>query len=780
MAPQPHIPLRRLEGALERRKPPGFGTAPPRNHVTHGATLIARAAAVVGDNELREDFAQDPSVVLQLHTAGYVDEATLAGVNMRLLAQTSSDVLVAYSPDPQLGQFMMRAEAYSGPIPEGQKGAAYANVFAAIEDVQTVPPQQKIGDALKLEGVDSIDAVAALPLGLYDVDLWDVGEDMAPVHMARVQAIVESHGGEFLHQYRGAGLFLARVRCSGPVLERLLSERVVAAVDTPPVADFPENWETELTVEGLPDITPLSEEAVTIGIIDSGVTSGHPLLEPAMVGEFGVPAHLGTDDERRHGTSVAGIAIYGSIAEQLNVGQLEPQFRLASAKVVNAHGHFADERPVPAIMEEAIRRLHDEYGCRITNISLADAKRTVGGGRPSNWATILDNLARELDLVILISAGNGTSASTHIANGGVAAYPGYMLEPDNRLYEPASAVSALVVGSLAHGNGLSQQDAEFPDIVALTSAHDPSPFSRCGPGYRESIKPDLAEYGGTAVWLGFAGTVTGSRDSCGVLTLDANYTQNLLCYRHGTSFAAPAASFKAASIRQAFPTSSANMVRALLALSADHPDQLLTRTEGTVRRGHLRFAGYGVANVEKAVLSEDVRPVLFAEDTLGIDRFAVYEVPIPHNFQTEKGVRHIRVALAFDPPTRNTRKEYMGVSMNFRLVRGVSEQEVFDRFRRWEQIDREEIGEPYTFEKSSADCPMEPIASVREGGSLQVATFTAKRKIENYGDRYFLVVRCEGKWAAGLVDEQSFAVAVQMWHEAQIDIYQHLVVPVPA
>src|SRR5690606_6661015 len=103
-----------------------------------------------------------------------------------------------------------------------------------------------------------------------------------------------------------------------------------------------------------------------------------------------------------------------------------------------------------------------------------------------------------------------------------------------------------------------------------------------------------------------------------------------------------------------------------------------------------------------------------------------------------------------------------------------------DRFRRWEQVDRDEIGEPYTFEKPSADCHMEPIPSVREGGSLQVATFTAKKNIESYGDRYFLVVRCEGKWAAGLVDEQNFAVAVQMWHEAQIDIYQHLVVPIPA
>lgn len=779
MAPQPHIPLRRLEGALERRKAPGFGAAPTRNNAAHGANLIARVAEVVHANVGRTDFAEDPSVVLQLNTAGYVDEAALASVNMRLIAQTSDEVLVAYSPDPELSEFTARAQKYSGPIPEGQKGAAYAGIFGAIEDVQPVPPQGKIGEALRAEGVDGLDAVAALPVGLYDIDLWDAGEELAVVHMERVRSRVESLGGEFLNQYRGAGLFVARVRCSGQVLESLLSERVVASIDTPPVADFPENWDTELTTDDLPEMAPLADDVITIGVIDSGLSSAHPMLAPAVVGEFGVPAHLGTDDEQRHGTSVAGIATYGSIADQINAGYLQPQFRIASAKVVNGHGHFADEIPVPAIIEEAIRRLHAEFGCRVINISLADIKRTVGG-RPSNWATVLDNLARELDLVILVSAGNTKTASTHIANGGIAAYPGYMLETDNRLYEPASAVSAMVVSSLAHGNGLTPQDAEFPDIVALTDVHDPSPFSRCGPGYRESVKPDLAEYGGTAVWQGFAGVLTATRDSCGVLTLDANYTQNLLTFRHGTSFAAPAASYKAASIRQTLPDASANLVRALLALSAEHPGQLLARTAGTGRRDYLRFAGYGVADIDRAIRSDDVRPVLYAEDTLGLDRFAVYEVPIPPNFQTEKGIRHIRVALAFDPPTRNSRKEYVGVSMNFRLVRGVSEQEVFDRYRRWEQVDRDEIGDPYTFEKSSADCPMEPIPSSREGGTLQVATFTAKKNIESYGDKYFLVVRCEGKWASGIVDDQNFSVAVQMWHEAQIEIYQHLAVPVTA
>jgi hypothetical protein len=67
--------------------------------------------------------------------------------------------------------------------------------------------------------------------------------------------------------------------------------------------------------------------------------------------------------------------------------------------------------------------------------------------------------------------------------------------------------------------------------------------------------------------------------------------------------------------------------------------------------------GYGLPDVARALESEDNRVILFAEDTLATDKFAVYEVPIPDVFQT-KGARQIRVALSFDPPVRHTRLDY--------------------------------------------------------------------------------------------------------------------------
>jgi len=388
----------------------------------------------------------------------------------------------------------------------------------------------------------------------------------------------------------------------------------------------------------------------------------------------------------------------------------------------------------------------------------------------------LDNLVRELGVVITVSAGNIKELSARIAAEGLEVYPDYLLEDQHRLYEPASSVNALIVGSLAHSNGLTEADAEIADIVALTEADHPSPFTRTGPGFNGSIKPDLVEYGGTAIWLGHSGVLSANRASCGILTLNSNFLQSLMAYRHGTSFAAPVAAFKAAVLLEEFPGRSANFIRALMGLGTDHPPALVERVTAVRQRDCYRYAGYGITDLELALASDDNRVVMTIEDSLPVDRFAVYEIPIPADFQTVKGRRHVKVSLAFDPPVRNSRKEYLGTKMGYHLVRGKNAEEVFDRFRKWEKEEKDENGGALNFEGTAWKCDMKPIASMQEAGTLQVGTFEAQRNISRYGDQYYLVVRCEGKWAASLVEAQTFAIAVELWHEAELELYQQVTV----
>lgn len=781
MARRPHLTLRRLEGQLERRKRPGFGSAPSRNHVVHGDQLSLQLEQIVQRNADRnaqraDEPVADPTIILKINTDGYLGEDALTGVGLQILEQRSEDVTVVLSVDPSLTVLRERSQQYAGPIPVTQVGARNAGLFGAIDSFAELSADDKIGSALARRGFATAELIPDDDVFLIDVEIWDVAEDLlCDIYVDRISRKADAFGGQLLSRYRGAGLFIARVRVPGAGLKELLAMTEVAWIDLPPVPDFAPDPAAYLTSSELPPVNPPSIDSVCIGIIDSGVTAAHPMLEGVIAGTFGVPDSFGSDDEKRHGTSVAALASYGSVAEQISQSILAPRFRIASAKVVDANGHFYDRRTVADVVEEAIRRLNEEFGCRVINISLADVEHIVGS-RPSNWAMVLDNLVRELGIVIIVSAGNIRGISQRMEDEGVGIYPEYLLEDEHRLYEPASSMNSLVVGSLAHSNGLMPGEENEAGIVALTALHHPSPFSRCGPGFAKSIKPDLVEYGGTAVWQGFSASMSADRNSCGILTLNPNYLQSLMVYRHGTSFAAPVAAYKAAALLEEFPGASANFIRALMGLSADHPNDLIERVTSEGGREHFRYAGYGVADVSLAEASEDNRVVMAVEDSLPIDRFAVYEVPIPTDFQTERGTRHIKVSLAFDPPVRSSRKEYLGVKMGYHLIRGKSAEEVFDRFRRWEAEEKEENGGAAFFANASAICKMAPLATMQEAGSLQVGTFVAKRDISSYGDRYYLVVRCEGKWAANLVLEQTFAVAVELWHEAELELYQQVAV----
>ncbi|MFZ0776659.1 MAG: hypothetical protein WAM74_09225, partial [Xanthobacteraceae bacterium] len=116
--------------------------------------------------------------------------------------------------------------------------------------------------------------------------------------------------------------------------------------------------------------------------------------------------------------------------------------------------------------------------------------------------------------------------------------------------------------------------------------------------------------------------------------------------------------------------------------------------------------------------------ILYREDSLPIDRFAVYEVPIPDTFQATRGRRVIKIALAFDPPVRHTRFDYAGVTMSFSLIRGTPAEDVLKHFRRWQKSEG-----PAFRVNDRFKCPMVPGPQRRERGTLQCATFTAERNI---------------------------------------------------
>jgi hypothetical protein len=174
--------------------------------------------------------------------------------------------------------------------------------------------------------------------------------------------------------------------------------------------------------------------------------------------------------------------------------------------------------------------------------------------------------------------------------------------------------------------------------------------------------------------------------------------------------------------------------------------------------------------------SEERRVILIADkQELATDQFALFRVPLPKEFQFTKGKRHIRVSLAFDPPVRHTRLEYLGIRLNYHLLRGVTPDEIFEFFRHRtkDEAKFEELA-------STAKCGLVPSRDVRGTSTLQASKFTMKRNIDQYGDDYYLAVFADRRWAGEEITHQRFAVAVELEHEAEINIHQQLRVRVRA
>nr|WP_246541560.1 S8 family peptidase [Roseibium polysiphoniae] len=440
-----------------------------------------------------------------------------------------------------------------------------------------------------------------------------------------------------------------------------------------------------LDVGEVPPVLEPADGTPVIGVLDSGVNA-HPLLNGLVVGRHIGEGIVDAADVWGHGTSVAGAALFGDLRDAIPAGTLEPVGRLAVAKVVGDNGRFPERRTVPRVMDTAIRTLHADQGCRLFVLSLGDTNANLAQGRVGPWAATLDALARELDVLIVVSAGNRGRPRPFMAATSeelVTVYPNYLLEPENRLAEPAGAANVITVGSVAGGTGLDARHAHDANVRPITHEWgEPSPFTRVGPGAGGVRKPDVVDLGGTAVFDVPSVSLAGAPrlPAAGVITLNHRYSEQFLTAAAGTSFAAPLLIHKAARLLRRMPDASANLLRALLVGAARSPDAFDRRLTAMTAAERVMIGGNGVVDPSRAAYSDDHRVVLYAEDALEMDQFAVYRLPIPPEFRTG-GDRTIRVSLAYDPPVRRTRNDYLGTKMDFRLLRGIDEAELFEHFR---------------------------------------------------------------------------------------------------
>lgn len=764
-----HLQLVRLPQTLDRRK---TGQPPPlpQRGGGHGVNVRANIDTAVNEQRAQRPAAfVDPSLILRVEMSGMAMEEEWEKVGLRLLSNDEDNTIILFSSTEDLTAFRQKLNEYDGPTPTGQKNKRYAGFINRIVEIDTIRPRDRLGIRLRERGFTDPSDFQDDEIYVVDIEVWDFGGQQLRRRKAEeIGGFVESLGGEVFDTYVGPSLTVVRVQAHGNAIRPILSVPEVAFVDLTPSPDLEAQPFVEMALDDLPPIEDVHPDAPIIGILDSGINA-HPLLSDVLVASEAFPPELGVADVWGHGTRVGGAAVFGDMRNQIASGQFTKNARLVSAKIITDAGQFYERRTLPTQMRAVFERLNRAYGCRIFVISLGDDRSWFERGRVGPWAMTLDELARELDVLIFVSAGNRHPRGGTSIEQSVTQYPRYLLEEANRVFEPAGGANLITVGSIAHGSGLAPRHFDDAHVRAITAAMEPSPFTRSGPGAAGITKPDFVEHGGTLVFSAVTRSLQSAPQipEAGIITLNHTYTRQLFTSQKGTSYSAPILARKSATLLRRFPDASANLIRALLAGAAQVPTEAAQRLAGIDADDQSRIMGNGFVDSQKAAYSDDHRVIFYADEQLETDKFVIYRVPIPAEFQ-DGGRRTIRVSMAFDPPVRRTRADYLGTKMNFRLIRGRNDDDVSNHFRSYagEEGTHTEMPKKY-------NCALFPGPQRRDGNTLQSAEVSFTRETIEYGDAYYLVVRCVAGWAEEQT-QQRFAVVVELEHQANVQLYARL------
>lgn len=775
MAQYDHLQLIRARAPIARRKIGGGGPAPGRGG-GHGGSLKSDTLAAVTTQQAAKPAAfVDPSLLLRVRLEGHIAEAEWERLGLSVVSSDEDRTVLLFSSTGDVTEFLSRLDAFDAPpVNDGQKSRNYAGLVGRIDGVGVLAPRDRLGPKLKAAGFTEVDDLRDDATYVLDVELWEfAGRPRRETKVEEIEQFLVSQGGAVYDTYIGPSITVMRVKATGRALRPLLNVPEVALIDLPPEPDIEAQQMIEVDVGTAPVVLAPMDGAPAIGVLDSGLND-HPMLAGLIVGRHVGEGIAETADIWGHGTRVAGVALFGDLRNAIRDGAVTPVGRLVVAKVVDDVGRFPERRTVPRVMDTAIRTMHADQGCRLFVLSLGDTNANLPRGRVGPWAATLDALARELDVLIVVSAGNRAPRPRGgpTAEEAVTMYPAYLLESENRLAEPGGAANVMTVGSVAGGTGLDVRHERDAHVRAITREWgEPSPFTRIGPGAGGARKPDVVDLGGTVVFDAPSASLHGapSLPAAGVITLNHRYIEQLLTAAGGTSFAAPMLIHKAARLLQRMPDASANLLRALLVGAARSPDAFERRLANMSSSNRIHIGGNGLVDPDRAAYSDDHRVVLYAEDALEMDQFAVYRLPIPPEFRTG-GHRTIRVSLAYDPPVRRTRQDYLGTKMDFRLLRGFDEDRIFEHFR--ERDKKSEGAAPEVKERYK--CKLLPGPDERAGNTLQTASVTFKADTLGYGEVYHLVVRCLSGWAVDQVLDQRFAVVVELEHQPAVRIYNRV------
>jgi len=359
----------------------------------------------------------------------------------------------------------------------------------------------------------------------------------------------------------------------------------------------------------------------SVCILDTGINNGHPLIQPFLADEDcqSVDPAWGKNDHDRHGTLMAGTALYGDLTPLLeNSDSIAIPHILESVKILP---HDGENEPNlwGHITAQGVSRAEIEAPDRQRTFCMAvTATDTRDRGRPSSWSAEIDQLAATWNEQRLFIISGGNSLQTIETQSAAQNYPD--IQVTESIHDPAQSWNALTVGAIT--DLVDIIDPKLESYHPVAEAKTLSPFSTTSTTWEENkwpIKPELVLEGGNLA-IDDSGFATECDDLSILSTAYKPDSQGYFYPFNMTSAATAQLGRMAGSIRAEYPDYWEETIRALLIHSASWPEalkkQFMSAEKKSDYQALLKICGYGVPNLDRALYSAKNSLTIIAQEEL--------------------------------------------------------------------------------------------------------------------------------------------------------------------
>ncbi|WP_374009537.1 S8 family peptidase [Leifsonia sp. LS-T14] len=438
------------------------------------------------------------------------------------------------------------------------------------------------------------------------------------------------------------------------------------------IEDLPTEGQDEYVEDLAARVVAAPLDAPAVAHLDTGVLRGHVLLRDSL-SSSDMHTVIGTDasDVQGHGTSMAGLALYGDLGGLLeSTDSVRLAHRLESVRLVPGTSEpETDPLDFGTVTADAIS-LTEIAASRPRVFCLPLSTSPDRPGEPTLWSSTIDALAvgtpvvRDGDQLQLMAAPEPEASRLIIvAAGNVDSYHSdHRLESDTSpIEDPAQSWNALTVSAFTN-LAAAPTHPDYQGWRPMANAGELSPHSRTSrlySGRKWPIKPDICMEGGNVLTDGGAGF----EDRHPLLSLrSTGHSSDLaLTSANATSAASAQAARLAAIAMSRYPAYWPETVRGLLTHSAHWTSPMKSEIEAesgkTARQSLLRRYGWGVPT-EDSVLNSSGQAVTmvtqdefvpFAGSSYSMRHFRLHSLPWPRAALEDLGEEDVtlRITLSY-------------------------------------------------------------------------------------------------------------------------------------